>query len=89
MSEIVDPRGVSVTFQRGGLTEPKGMSPFFGWIDPAGDPCTVRVEAIQAVLRDARTKRMVLLLENTPHAPALEDVDAMRLMRRMGWHVAE
>lgn len=84
-SEILDPRGVPTTFMRSALEPPKGSSPWFGWIDPAGDPCSVKMDTISAVVRDARSGRFIILLQNTNMVPALSDEDAMRLMKRFGW----
>lgn len=70
-----------------GLTEPKGSSPWFGWIDMAGEPATVRVELVAAVAKDARSGRFVIILSNAGISPSITDADAYRLMRRLGWTV--
>lgn len=64
---------------------PKGSSPFFGWVDAAGDPSSVRYDDITALLRDSRSGRFVMLIRQTQFVPQISDRDAERLMKRMGW----
>jgi hypothetical protein len=64
---------------------PKGSSGFFGWVDIAADPCSIRFDDIIAVLRNQQTGRFMILLRNCPLTPTISDRDAERLMKRMGW----
>jgi hypothetical protein len=66
---------------------PKGSSPFFGWIDAAGDPNTVRLESIVTVAKDQRTGRWGIILSGCGMIPTIDEQNAFRLMRRMGWTV--
>jgi hypothetical protein len=68
-----------------GLVPPKGSSPFFGWIDLAGEPASVRVEFIAAVAKDARSGRFMIVMANAGVAPSISDGDAYQLLRRLGW----
>lgn len=85
---IVDPRGQAAAKDEKWL-EPKGSSPYFGWIDDRGDSNTVRIEGISAVVRDARTGRYAILMANCPISLTIADTDAYRLMRRLGWTLQE
>jgi hypothetical protein len=65
---------------------PPSKGPFFGWTDYAGDPSTVRIDDIVAVVRDQRTNKFVVILRSTQFCPSIQDVDAFRLMReRLNW----
>ncbi len=88
-SDILDSRGVPTTFMSSKLAPPPGSSPFFGWVDRVGDPCSVRIASVTAVCRNGRSQKFVLILENTPSVLELDDVDAMRLLKRMGWTVPD
>jgi hypothetical protein len=68
-----------------GFIPPKGSSPYFGWIDLAGEPATIRVELIAAVAKDARTQRFVVIMANAGASPTISDRDAYLLLRRLGW----
>jgi hypothetical protein len=72
-----------------GFVEPKGSHPYFGWIDMAGDPATVRVDLVAGVARDARTGRFMIILSQAGMAPSISDRDAFRLFKRLGWTVPE
>ena len=87
---VLDAGGVPAKPSRwDGMQEPKGSSPYFGWIDASGDPATIRVDLIAAVARDSRTGRFVIIMANAGATPTITDQDAYRLMRRMGWTVEE
>jgi hypothetical protein len=64
---------------------PDDSNKFFGWIDFAGDPNTIRYEDIVGMVRDTRSMKMTVILKNCQYAPQISDTDAFRLMRRMGW----
>jgi hypothetical protein len=81
---ILAPNGHAATLEDKSTPPHKG-SPWFGWVDAAGDAHTVRLDLIAALARDARTGRYVILLTNCGAAPAMGDRDAARLMQRMGW----
>lgn len=72
-----------------GLIEPKGSSPYFGWIDAIGDPVTIRLELVAALARNARTGRFVIILAQAGMAPDIGEDDAYRLMRRLGWSLKD
>lgn len=72
-----------------GLIPPKGSNPFFGWVDLAGEPATIRVEMIAAVAKDARTGRFMIILANAGVAPSISDNDAYLLLRRLGWSLED
>lgn len=91
-AKLLDGSGAPVSRQDldsrwSGVVAPKGSHPFFGWTDLAGDPVTVRVDAIAALTRDARNGQYVVILQNSVASPYLRDVDALRLMKRLGWSV--
>lgn len=65
---------------------PPSKGAFFGWTDYLGDPATVRIDDIAAVVRDSNNGKFAIILRNCPFAPSIQDADAFRLMReKLNW----
>ena len=66
------------------LDPPGAGSPWFGWIDHLGQPLTIRIDSIQAVIpKDERTFNVVLANSGIV---AIRVEDAARLLKgKLGW----
>jgi hypothetical protein len=91
-SMILDPQGSRAESPTSAWRAPGGQSPYFGWLGADGFT-TVRVDRIQALFPQMKqvgqfsapepTGNYVIVQEGVQLV--INDQDALRLMKRMGW----